>query len=923
MPQRIDAEKKRLERLLSGGRPSHFIDVAAQTMKDSVDAVPTYSPAPYHSRYGRSPSSSPGTRTLARPEQQVHVENSALRKENATLQHQLAALRDDVTRVFDDISATNARALERVQREHDATVGRLKDDIASMSRFVLPIDEFGEPALFQFGRAESPPMGGASRGTAARGPEVLRAVIRGALNNAKEIAFAEHAEALALAKVEWEEEHAERVAVETQRAVAAATAALGREHELELAAQLVERRTALNDAVALARKTAQTEKVTELFRREKELVGEANLALKEQRAGARGVLMLALEKQQVHHDAAVAALEAELAAQRDAHASAITKANDALQADHALVGQLSSVIAAQRSAHVRALTARKAAGQQELAAHVAQASADDRARVAELAVETAAAVHSTFAQASQAQAAADAENAAAAVDRAAAERTAAPTPLRAGYEPVTCTFAQVNAMRAELVKHPLGDVLNALFTASSTDVSRETFVRTLGMKLGLPRGDARQCVEFLFEAVAHAAGDEYGAASLPSVVVTAALATLCGGGAEATTAAVFEAFGTKATGAFALTEVQRFLHIVFLVTLGLAESEHGSGEVTTEHLARHSTRGEQLASAVVKSQFSAMHADAGGVVTTTEFQAFLVSMSGGGGGEPPLGNRTDDGAAASGADAAPAPLAAAAPPTVEPSFPEPTVALGGTFPGGGTPPLPQDDMAGGADAAPAPLAAAAPPTVEPSFPEPTVAIGGTFPGGGTPPLPQDDMAARLAEKRAEHEKLLALLQRQKRAEEAAEVARKRSHPRAAKGPTAKQRRRDAAARVATQERRHQDSPHEISGSLLKKSSKGKWQTRFFQTHGTHLLYLRKSGGAALGSVDLAGPQSKIELCEVAGSGLDQGAVFECVRVTGLDGDAHSGSGRQLVTLVLRKKVGEVGPATTVWYDTLVTHAALL
>ena len=876
MPQRIDAEKKRLERLLSGGRPSHFIDVAAQTMKDSVDAVPTYSPAPYHSRYGRSPSSSPGTRTLARPEQQVHVENSALRKENATLQHQLAALRDDVTRVFDDISATNARALERVQREHDATVGRLKDDIASMSRFVLPIDEFGEPALFQFGRAESPPMGGASRGTAARGPEVLRAVIRGALNNAKEIAFAEHAEALALAKVEWEEEHAERVAVETQRAVAAATAALGREHELELAAQLVERRTALNDAVALARKTAQTEKVTELFRREKELVGEANLALKEQRAGARGVLMLALEKQQVHHDAAVAALEAELAAQRDAHASAITKANDALQADHALVGQLSSVIAAQRSAHVRALTARKAAGQQELAAHVAQASADDRARVAELAVETAAAVHSTFAQASQAQAAADAENAAAAVDRAAAERTAAPTPLRAGYEPVTCTFAQVNAMRAELVKHPLGDVLNALFTASSTDVSRETFVRTLGMKLGLPRGDARQCVEFLFEAVAHAAGDEYGAASLPSVVVTAALATLCGGGAEATTAAVFEAFGTKATGAFALTEVQRFLHIVFLVTLGLAESEHGSGEVTTEHLARHSTRGEQLASAVVKSQFSAMHADAGGVVTTTEFQAFLVSMSGGGGGEPPLGNRPDDGAAAS-----------------------------------------------GADAAPAPLAAAAPPTVEPSFPEPTVAIGGTFPGGGTPPLPQDDMAARLAEKRAEHEKLLALLQRQKRAEEAAEVARKRSHPRAAKGPTAKQRRRDAAARVATQERRHQDSPHEISGSLLKKSSKGKWQTRFFQTHGTHLLYLRKSGGAALGSVDLAGPQSKIELCEVAGSGLDQGAVFECVRVTGLDGDAHSGSGRQLVTLVLRKKVGEVGPATTVWYDTLVTHAALL
>ena len=876
MPQRIDAEKKRLERLLSGGRPSHFIDVAAQTMKDSVDAVPTYSPAPYHSRYGRSPSSSPGTRTLARPEQQVHVENSALRKENATLQHQLAALRDDVTRVFDDISATNARALERVQREHDATVGRLKDDIASMSRFVLPIDEFGEPALFQFGRAESPPMGGASRGTAARGPEVLRAVIRGALNNAKEIAFAEHAEALALAKVEWEEEHAERVAVETQRAVAAATAALGREHELELAAQLVERRTALNDAVALARKTAQTEKVTELFRREKELVGEANLALKEQRAGARGVLMLALEKQQVHHDAAVAALEAELAAQRDAHASAITKANDALQADHALVGQLSSVIAAQRSAHVRALTARKAAGQQELAAHVAQASADDRARVAELAVETAAAVHSTFAQASQAQAAADAENAAAAVDRAAAERTAAPTPLRAGYEPVTCTFAQVNAMRAELVKHPLGDVLNALFTASSTDVSRETFVRTLGMKLGLPRGDARQCVEFLFEAVAHAAGDEYGAASLPSVVVTAALATLCGGGAEATTAAVFEAFGTKATGAFALTEVQRFLHIVFLVTLGLAESEHGSGEVTTEHLARHSTRGEQLASAVVKSQFSAMHADAGGVVTTTEFQAFLVSMSGGGGGEPPLGNRTDDGAAAS-----------------------------------------------GADAAPAPLAAAAPPTVEPSFPEPTVAIGGTFPGGGTPPLPQDDMAARLAEKRAEHEKLLALLQRQKRAEEAAEVARKRSHPRAAKGPTAKQRRRDAAARVATQERLHQDSPHEISGSLLKKSSKGKWQTRFFQTHGTHLLYLRKSGGAALGSVDLAGPQSKIELCEVAGSGLDQGAVFECVRVTGLDGDAHSGSGRQLVTLVLRKKVGEVGPATTVWYDTLVTHAALL
>ena len=156
-----------------------------------------------------------------------------------------------------------------------------------------------------------------------------------------------------------------------------------------------------------------------------------------------------------------------------------------------------------------------------------------------------------------------------------------------------------------------------------------SFVATsLESKLGLPH--ASRSVAFLFETVSHAAGEAYGAASLPRATVTAAFSTLCGGDTKATTECVFAAFGNEAAEGFELGEVRRFLRIVFLVSLGLAESsEGGRGEVTTAHLASHSARGERLAENVVESQFSAMsamHVGTDGTLTRAEFQTWLATL---------------------------------------------------------------------------------------------------------------------------------------------------------------------------------------------------------------------------------------------------------------------------------------------------------
>jgi hypothetical protein len=59
----------------------------------------------------------------------------------------------------------------------------------------------------------------------------------------------------------------------------------------------------------------------------------------------------------------------------------------------------------------------------------------------------------------------------------------APRATAADDAHVTCTVAQVTAMRDELIKHPLCDVLAALFATTSNEVSRATFVRTLESKV--------------------------------------------------------------------------------------------------------------------------------------------------------------------------------------------------------------------------------------------------------------------------------------------------------------------------------------------------------------------------------------------------------------------------------------------------------
>ena len=57
------------------------------------------------------------------------------------------------------------------------------------------------------------------------------------------------------------------------------------------------------------------------------------------------------------------------------------------------------------------------------------------------------------------------------------------------------------------------------------------------------------------------------------------------------------------------------------------------------------------------------------------------------------------------------------------------------------------------------------------------------------------------------------------------------------------------------------APVRIEGMLLKKSTNGVWQPRYFSTNSHYLLYSAKKGGKTLGGVDLGGAGSSVQRCE--------------------------------------------------------------
>ena len=91
----------------------------------------------------------------------------------------------------------------------------------------------------------------------------------------------------------------------------------------------------------------------------------------------------------------------------------------------------------------------------------------------------------------------------------------------------------------------------------------------------------------------------------------------------------------------------------------------------------------------------------------------------------------------------------------------------------------------------------------------------------------------------------------------------------------------------------------LSGWLLKRTKKGKWQARFFEMHSHYLLYQARQVGSTRGGVDLGGVDFSVEIVEIAAAS-GGGAVCPCLRVRGLD--AQSGTGefnRPVRTLELR------------------------
>ena len=73
--------------------------------------------------------------------------------------------------------------------------------------------------------------------------------------------------------------------------------------------------------------------------------------------------------------------------------------------------------------------------------------------------------------------------------------------------------------------------------------------------------------------------------------------------------------------------------------------------------------------------------------------------------------------------------------------------------------------------------------------------------------------------------------------------------------------------------------HHIESVLLKRSKRGRWQSRYFSTKSHYLLYQREKGCEYLGGVNLSGPEVSIT--------LNDGPGVVDLRIVGLDGDEHA------------------------------------
>ena len=79
----------------------------------------------------------------------------------------------------------------------------------------------------------------------------------------------------------------------------------------------------------------------------------------------------------------------------------------------------------------------------------------------------------------------------------------------------------------------------------------------------------------------------------------------------------------------------------------------------------------------------------------------------------------------------------------------------------------------------------------------------------------------------------------------------------------------------------------IEGTLLKKSTRGAWQPRYFVVHNHYMLYSRRKGGEVLGGVDFTGPGSSCNECLYVGS---DGMEYDSLIICGLDSDEHATTG---------------------------------
>ena len=105
---------------------------------------------------------------------------------------------------------------------------------------------------------------------------------------------------------------------------------------------------------------------------------------------------------------------------------------------------------------------------------------------------------------------------------------------------------------------------------------------------------------------------------------------------------------------------------------------------------------------------------------------------------------------------------------------------------------------------------------------------------------------------------------------------------------------------------HSHGSRHLAGVLYKKSRRGAWQERYFRVNGHYLVYSKALGGDILGGVDLAGPDSQLELFTVR----QHGSEATVLRVAGIDCDSSSRAAkpeRRVLELQCRHFAG--GPGT--------------